>query len=132
VHQIEWSMRSGRAWARGPGHNALPDMRTNDEVARSTLTGIQFDAEPMWWAADEDVLTLADIVPGNVLYGDSRPTASRRRRSSSAPSRCAAAAAAERSAQPDPPRLPLRAVAGAGGAAADDGRGSAGLYTPTN
>jgi hypothetical protein len=71
VHQIEWSMRSGRAWARGPGHNALPDMRANDEVARSTMIGIQFDAEPMWWAADEDVMTLADIVPGNVLYGDS-------------------------------------------------------------
>lgn len=71
IHQIEWSMRSGRAWARGPGHNALPDMRTNDEVARSTLIGIQFEAEPMWWAQDEDVLTLADISPGNVLYGDS-------------------------------------------------------------
>lgn len=70
VHQIEWAMRSGRAWARGPGHNALPDMRTNDEVARSTLIGIQFEAEPMWWAEDEDVLTLADISPGNVLYGD--------------------------------------------------------------
>jgi hypothetical protein len=71
IHQIEWSMRSGRQWARGPGHNALPDMRAGDEVARSTYTGIQFDAEPMWWAQDEDVLTLSDIVPGNVLYGDS-------------------------------------------------------------
>lgn len=71
VHQIEWSMRSGRVWARGPGHNALPDMRGNDEVARSIMVGLQFDAEPMWWAQDEDVLSLADIVPGNVLYGES-------------------------------------------------------------
>lgn len=71
VHQIEWSMRSGRPWARGPGHSALPDMRANDEVARSSLIAIQSDAEPMWWAQDEDVLTLSDIAPGNVLYGDS-------------------------------------------------------------
>ncbi|MDN3278791.1 portal protein [Frankia sp. RB7] len=71
VHQIEWSMRSGRVWARGPAHNALPDMLSLDEVARSTMVGIQFDAEPMWWAADEDVMTTADIVPGNVLFGES-------------------------------------------------------------
>ncbi|UPJ43924.1 hypothetical protein IVB40_07595 [Bradyrhizobium sp. 40] len=71
VHQIEWSMRSGRVWARGPGHNALPDMSSLDEVARATMVGIQFDAEPMWWASDEDVMTTADIVPGNVLFGDS-------------------------------------------------------------
>jgi hypothetical protein len=71
VHQIEWSMRSGRTWARGIAHNALPDMSSLDEVARATMVGIQFDAEPMWWAADEDVLTTADIVPGNVLYGES-------------------------------------------------------------
>lgn len=70
VHEIEWSPRSGRTWARGPAHNALPDMRTNDEVARSTLVGIQFDAEPTWWAANEDVMTLADIQPGNILYGE--------------------------------------------------------------
>lgn len=70
VHQIEWSMRSGRVWARGPGHNALPDMRGNDEVVRSTYTAIQFDAEPMWWARDEDVMSTADIAPANILYGD--------------------------------------------------------------
>lgn len=71
LHQIEWSMRSGRAWARGPGHNALADMRGNDGVVQSTYTGIQFDAEPMWWARDEDVMSMADIMPGNVLYGES-------------------------------------------------------------
>ncbi|MBR0700167.1 hypothetical protein JQ599_09670 [Bradyrhizobium diazoefficiens] len=71
VHEIQWSMRSGRVWARGPAHNALPDMSSLDEVARSTMVGIQFDAEPMWWAADEDVMTTADIVPGNVLFGES-------------------------------------------------------------
>lgn len=70
-HQIEWSMRSGKVWARGPGHNALSDMRGNDEVVRSTYTGIQFDAEPMWWARDEDVMTMSDISPGNLLYGES-------------------------------------------------------------
>ncbi|WP_040308482.1 portal protein, partial [Afipia felis] len=70
VHEIEWSQRSGRAWATGPGHNALADMRGNDEIARSVIIGAQFDAEPMWWAQDEDVLTAADIQPNGVLYGD--------------------------------------------------------------
>lgn len=70
LHEIEWSPRSGRAWATGPGHNALADMRANDEVARAIIVGTQFDAEPMWWAPDEDVMTAADIAPGNVLYGD--------------------------------------------------------------
>ncbi len=70
LHEIEWAKRAGRAWAYGPGHNALPDMRGNDEVARSTLIGIQFDAEPMWWAADEEVLTVSDVAPASVLYGD--------------------------------------------------------------
>lgn len=70
VHQIEWAMRSGKVWARGPGHNALADMRGNDEVVRATYTGIQFDAEPMWWARDDDVMSMADIAPGNLLYGD--------------------------------------------------------------
>lgn len=70
VHDIEWNMRSGRAWATGPGHNALADMRVNDEVARASLSAIQFDAEPMWWARNEDVMTQADIVPSNILYGD--------------------------------------------------------------
>jgi len=71
VHEIQWAMRSGRVWARGPAHNALPDMSSLDEVARSTMVGIQFETEPMWWAADEDVMTTSDIVPGNVLYGES-------------------------------------------------------------
>ena len=70
AHDIEWNMRSGRAWATGPGHNALADMRANDEVARSALTAIQFDAEPMWWAQDEEVMTQADLQPSNILYGD--------------------------------------------------------------
>lgn len=70
VHEIEWSQRSGRSWATGPGHNALADMRANDEVARAVVIATQFDAEPMWWAQDEDVLTAADIQPNGVLYGD--------------------------------------------------------------
>jgi hypothetical protein len=70
LHEIEWTPRSGRAWATGPGHNALPDIRSADEVARAIMVGIAFDAEPMWWANSEDVLTRADIEPSAVLYGD--------------------------------------------------------------
>lgn len=69
-HELQWNMRSGRSWATGPGHNALADMRGLDEVARSTAIGIQFEAEPMMWAANEDVLTTADIIPGGLFYGE--------------------------------------------------------------
>lgn len=69
-HLIEWNVRSGKSWATGPGHNALADMRTADETARLTLTAMQFDAEPMWIAQDESVMTTSDIQPANVLYGD--------------------------------------------------------------
>lgn len=68
-HEITWNMRSGRSWATGPGHNALADMRSLDEAARSTIIGIQFEAEPLMWAADEDVMTAADMIPGNMVYG---------------------------------------------------------------
>jgi hypothetical protein len=69
-HELQWNMRSGRAWATGPGHNALADIRGLDEAARSTIIGIQFEAEPMMWAANEDVMTVADMIPGNTIYGE--------------------------------------------------------------
>ena len=69
VHEIEWSRRSGKKWATGPGHNALADMRGNDELTRSMLVGAQFDNEPMVLVNNEDVMTSADIAPGSLLYG---------------------------------------------------------------
>lgn len=69
-HELMWNVRSGRSWATGPGHNALSDMRGLDEVARSTMIGIQFEAEPMIWVANEDIMTVADQIPGNTIYGE--------------------------------------------------------------
>jgi Bacteriophage head to tail connecting protein len=69
VHELEWSKRSGRAWATGPGHNALADMRGNDEMERSALTALQFEAEPQWLVQDEDIMTAADIQPNGMIYG---------------------------------------------------------------
>lgn len=69
VHEIEWSKRSGRAWATGPGHNALADMRGNDELTRSALVAAQRDAEPMYLVQNENIMTTSDIIPDNVLYG---------------------------------------------------------------
>ncbi|UZE47921.1 portal protein [Rhodopseudomonas sp. P2A-2r] len=69
-HEIQWNMRSGRSWATGPGHNALADMRGLDEAARSTIIGMQFEAEPTMWAANEDILTTADMIPGGLVYGE--------------------------------------------------------------
>lgn len=69
VHELQWNVRSGRAWATGPGHNALSDMRGLDEVTRSTIIAIQHEAEPMMWSENEDIMTAADIVPNGVVYG---------------------------------------------------------------
>jgi hypothetical protein len=69
LHEIEWSKRSGRSWATGPGHNALADMRGNDEMERSALTALQFEAEPQWLVANEDIMTAADIAPNGMIYG---------------------------------------------------------------
>lgn len=69
-HELQWNMRSGRSWATGPGHNALADIRGLDEAARSTIIGIQFEAEPLMWASNEDVMTVADMIPGNTIYGE--------------------------------------------------------------
>lgn len=69
-HELQWNMRSGKSWATGPGHNALSDMRGLDEAARSTIIGLQFEAEPMMWVANEDIMTMADMIPGNTVYGE--------------------------------------------------------------
>jgi len=69
IHEIEWQRKSGRVWGRGPGHKARADMGMLDEVARSTITAVQFAAEPMLLVHDEDVLTAADIVPNGIIPG---------------------------------------------------------------
>jgi hypothetical protein len=69
VHEIQWKRRSGRAWAIGPGHSALPDMRGLDEKSRAGLVALQFMAEPMMLTHDDNVLTAADIFPSNVIAG---------------------------------------------------------------
>jgi hypothetical protein len=68
-HELQWNKRSGRSWATGPGHNALADMRMADEMQRSNLTAMQFDAEPMFLVQNEDIMTAADIAPHSVIYG---------------------------------------------------------------
>jgi Bacteriophage head to tail connecting protein len=68
-HVIEWDRRSGRTYGRGPGHNALADMHTLDEMERSNLTALQFEAEPMWLTSDDSIMSAADIMPGAVIAG---------------------------------------------------------------
>lgn len=68
-HIIGWSRRGGRAYPRGPGHNARADMNTLNEIERSDLVATQFAAEPPLLLKDEDVLSAADVVPNAMLYG---------------------------------------------------------------
>jgi hypothetical protein len=44
-------------------------MRGNDELTRSALVAAQRDAEPIWAVQNESIMTTADIIPDNVLYG---------------------------------------------------------------
>jgi Bacteriophage head to tail connecting protein len=68
-HEIQWARRSGKAWATGPGHDALPDMRSNDEWSRLSQVAMQFEAEPMLLVANEDVLVAEEIRPHGLVYG---------------------------------------------------------------
>lgn len=69
VHEIAWKRRSGRPWPTGIGHKALADMNMLDEMQRSVVTALQFEAEPMFLVHDEDVMTAADIQPSAVIPG---------------------------------------------------------------
>jgi len=68
-HEIQWSRRSGKSWAVGPGHDALPDMRSNDEMSRLSQVAMQFEAEPMLLVASEDVLVAEEVRPHGLVYG---------------------------------------------------------------
>jgi hypothetical protein len=57
VHEIQWKRRSARPWGTGPGHKALDDMNMLDEMQRSMITAMQFEAEPMWAVHDEDIMS---------------------------------------------------------------------------
>lgn len=68
-HFVEWDRRSNRTYCRGPGHNALADMNMLDEMQRSTLISLQFEAEPMWLTSNDSIMSAADIQPNAVIAG---------------------------------------------------------------
>lgn len=69
IHEIQWKQRSGRPWPSGPGHKARADINMLNEVQRSGLTALQFEAEPMWLVHDENIMTAADIYPSAIIGG---------------------------------------------------------------
>jgi head-to-tail connecting protein len=68
-HFVEWERRAGRTYARGPGHNALPDMNMLDEMEYSGLKALQFEASPIWLTQSDDIMTAADLQPDAVISG---------------------------------------------------------------
>lgn len=66
---VMWKRRPGRTYPIGPGHIALPDVSTLQEMARTNLVAAQFAAEPPTLAPDEAAFTAADIQPNALLYG---------------------------------------------------------------
>ncbi len=69
IHPFQWQRRGGRPWAFGPGHKALADIGMADEMRRSTMIALQFEAEPMLLTHDDGVLSAADIVPSAIING---------------------------------------------------------------
>lgn len=68
-HELQWRRRGGRAWATGPGHDALPDIRSNDELSRLLQVAVQYEAEPMMLVQNEDILVAEEIRPHGLVYG---------------------------------------------------------------
>lgn len=68
-HIPGWSRGVGGPWHRGPGHRALADMSTLQEMERVHLVAAQFAAEPPLLLHAESDLTAADIEPNALLYG---------------------------------------------------------------
>lgn len=61
-----WSKSSGEVYGRGPGMDALPDIRMLQEMMLTTLQGAQKVVDPPLLAEDDGVIGRVRIVPGGI------------------------------------------------------------------
>lgn len=68
-HIPTWQPRARSPYPTGPGHNAKADDLSLQEMERVELVAAQRQAEPILLAHSEDMVSAADLVPNNILYG---------------------------------------------------------------
>lgn len=61
-----WTKASGESYGRGPGHTALPDIRTLNKMTELELRAIAKAIDPPMQAADHGVIGTIRLTPGGV------------------------------------------------------------------
>jgi hypothetical protein len=66
---FRWSKASGETYGRGPLLNALPDIKTLNEVVRLGLENAAMSITGMWQADDDGILNpdTIELVPGTII-----------------------------------------------------------------
>jgi len=64
-----WSRRSGDQYGQGPGHVALPDTRTLNQMRLDKLEAAAWNARPAIMAADETWFDSIEVAPAKIIYG---------------------------------------------------------------
>ena len=72
-----WERAPSEDYGRGPGHNALADIRALNIMKRDFLITGNFQARPVNLAADDDALDPVHMAPGKTLYGAINPQTGR-------------------------------------------------------
>jgi hypothetical protein len=65
-----WSQTSGEVYGRGPGHNALPDIRTLNRMKELNLQYMSKVVDPPMLQKHEAVLGVTDLTPAGVTVVD--------------------------------------------------------------
>jgi hypothetical protein len=66
VHVVRWEVQPGEVYGRGPGHIALPDVRTLNKAKELGLHAIAKAINPPILAEQRSVLSALDLRPGHV------------------------------------------------------------------
>lgn len=66
---FRWSKTAGETYGRGPLLNALPDVKTLNEVVRLSLENAAMSITGMWQADDDGILNpdTIELVPGTII-----------------------------------------------------------------
>lgn len=65
-----WTQTSGEVYGRGPGHNALPDIRTLNRMKELNLQYMSKVVDPPTLQRHEAVMGVTDLTPGGVTIVD--------------------------------------------------------------
>ena len=63
---VRWSLMPGEKYGRGPGHLAIPDVRTLNRLKQRGLEAIDLQVRPPMFANQRDVFGQLDLRPGGI------------------------------------------------------------------